>query len=262
MSEFTYELPFSEETLLKGIADQLKREGKPEWAAAVLECEISLSEGGYSFYEGRGGRTRWNAYGIIVKLRTAQHHYSTLAHIPEKRLVDICNKLIPDEVGYDVKKVEYVPALQDEQTAPAVKLPSKSEETLQTLIKDISLALNRNEPTLVLDRLHTYSTKLLRQICDQNGISTTNNKGEYLPLHSIAGALKKHYESTGILQSEFSALAIKSSISLFDAYNKIRNDQSYAHDNNILNTNEASFVVRIMADLISFIDTLESQRGT
>jgi ATP-dependent helicase/DNAse subunit B len=65
----------------------------------------------------------------------------------------------------------------------SVQLPQKSEESLQTLIDDINSSLARNKPELVLDRFHTFSTKLLRQICEYNGIVVKNDKGEFYPLH-------------------------------------------------------------------------------
>lgn len=142
----------------------------------------------------------------------------------------------------------------------SIQLPKKQEETLQTLLDDINNSLARNKPTLVLDRLHTFSTKLLRQICENNGITVTDNKGVFYPLHSLAGMLKKHYENKPIFQSHFTMLAIQNSISLFDAYNSIRNNQSYAHDNEILDTIEATFAVKTMANLITFIDSIETYR--
>ena len=142
----------------------------------------------------------------------------------------------------------------------SVELPQNHEETLQTLKEDINSALSRNKPELVLDRLHTFSTKLLRQICEDNGITTVNDKGENFPLHSLAGMLKKKYEQDELFQSSFTAAAIQNSISLFDKYNAIRNNQSYAHDNPILGTMEAEFAVRIMADVIVFLDKAETYR--
>ena len=141
-----------------------------------------------------------------------------------------------------------------------VNLPAKQEETLQTLIGDINSALARNKPDLVLDRLHTFSTKLLRQICIDNGICVTDNKGNNLPLHSLAGMLKKKYEQDALFNSSFTVSAIQNSISLFDQFNGIRNNQSYAHDNEILGKLEAEFAVKIMADLITFIDKAETYR--
>ena len=72
--------------------------------------------------------------------------------------------------------------------------------------------------------------------------------------------LKKKYEQNALFQSSFTANAIQNSISLFEKYNAIRNNQSYAHDNPILDKMEAEFAVRIMTDVITFIDRAETYR--
>ena len=141
-----------------------------------------------------------------------------------------------------------------------ITLPNKDEETLQVLLEDINNALERGKPELVLDRLHTFSTKLIRHACESNGIKVTNDKGDYLPLHSLAGMLKKEYEKDSLFQSTFTMFAIQNSISLFDKYNAIRNNQSYAHDNTILDSMEAEFAIRTMANLITFLDKVEIYR--
>lgn len=163
---------------------------------------------------------------------------------------------------YDQKKIGEMRMVAErlKGATPQVRLPQKKEETLQTLQEDIASALSRNKPELVLDRLHTFSTKLLRQTCEDNGIVTTDDKGNFLPLQSLAGMLRKKYEQNPIFQSSFTVLAIQNSISLFDKYNAIRNNQSYAHDNTVLDALEAEFAVRIMADLILFIDKAEAYR--
>lgn len=163
---------------------------------------------------------------------------------------------------YDAKKIGELRLVAERLKGNqlTVELPQKNEETLQTLKEDINSALARNKPELVLDRLHTFSTKLLRQVCSDNGITTVNDKGDNLPLQSLAGMLKKKYEQEPIFQSSFTPVAIQNSIMMFDRYNAIRNDQSYAHDNPILDAMEAEFAVRIMADVVSFIDKAETYR--
>ena len=143
-----------------------------------------------------------------------------------------------------------------------VELPKAKEDNLQILIDDISNALQRNMPELVLDRLHTYATKLLRQICLDNGISVVDNNGQNYALHSLAGLLKNYYKNENIFESDFTILAIQNNITLFDKYNEIRNNKSYAHDNSVLNKIEAIFAVKTIANIIKFIDDLENFRKT
>lgn len=138
-----------------------------------------------------------------------------------------------------------------------IELPSKKEDDLQTLLDDINSALARNKPELVLDRLHTFSTKLLRKFCTENGIEVMDNKGKFYPLNSLAGSLSRYYEKNSLFQSDFTLLAIKNCISLFAQYNGVRNNQSFAHDNEILDGAEAEFVVKTMAGVITFLDHVE-----
>lgn len=142
--------------------------------------------------------------------------------------------------------------------SPIIQLPKVEEENLQTLLDDINASLSKNQPALVLDRLHTFSTKFLRRICQQNKIEIADRNGKYYPLHSLAGMLKNYYSNENKFQSEFTITAIQNNIQLFDKYNSIRNDSSFAHDNEILNNIEAEFAIRAMANVLSFIDKIES----
>lgn len=141
-----------------------------------------------------------------------------------------------------------------------VELPNKQEETLQVLLDDINNALLRNKPELVLDRLHTFCTKLLREICENNGISIMDDKKKYYPLHSLVGMLKKYYKENNVFESDFVVFAIQNNILLFEKFNEIRNEKSYAHDNEVLERIEAEFVVKIMSNIIKFLDDIESYR--
>jgi len=138
-----------------------------------------------------------------------------------------------------------------------LEFPTQEEETLQTLLDDINHSLSIDKPTLVLDRLHTFATKILRNICNENGIGVINDNGDYLPLHSLVGMLKRYYETNSTFKSKFTLNAIQTSISLFDTFNAIRNNQSYAHDNEILESSEAKFAVKAMANVICFLDEVE-----
>lgn len=160
------------------------------------------------------------------------------------------------------KKIAHMRKVADrlKKYSPQIELPNKQDDTLQTLQEDIKNALGRHKPELVLDRLHTFSTKLLRQICVDNGIAIVDEKGNHYSLHSLIGMLRKKYEKDNLFQSTFTLIAIVNSISLFESFNSVRNKQSYAHDNEVLGTLEAEFIVRIMADLLNFIDNAETYR--
>lgn len=213
------------------------------------------SDPGYEEYSSKANKLRqiWNDEpdNVVGNLIEALLSYFEDMQLRQNRLTDYERKKI-DEMRLVASRLK--------GNAPHIELPNKQEDSLQTLQEDINNALARNKPELVLDRLHTFSTKLLRQICNDNGINTTDDKGIKLPLHSLAGMLRKKYEQESVFQSSFTLMAIQNSISLFDKYNAVRNNQSYAHDNDVLDTMEAEFAVRIMADLLIFIDKAEAYR--
>jgi|GEM_PF-3620931 hypothetical protein len=54
MSEFTYEIPFSNDKLLAGIIYQLKRDNLYDIVTLLKGCHLEVEEGNYSHYNGGG----------------------------------------------------------------------------------------------------------------------------------------------------------------------------------------------------------------
>ena len=50
---------------------------------------------------------------------------------------------------------------------------------------------------------------------------------------------------------------LKSSISTLEAFNRVRNDRSFAHDNQILNYDESLLIFNHVASAIRFIEAVE-----
>ncbi|NLF82446.1 MAG: abortive infection family protein [Candidatus Gastranaerophilales bacterium] len=219
-------------------------------------CGIDIYKGkGYEEYVSKANKLRqiWSNESDVV--------VGNLINALMDKYID-CKKQTNEFHLHDEHDVNEMRIVADRLLENAIKLdiPMQKEVTLKTLQEDINNALSRNQPTLVLDRLHTFSTIFLRKICKQYEITVVDNKGKNLPLHSLAGMLKKHYEQNPVFDSEFVPLAIQNIIVLFDRFNTIRNEQSYAHDNTILCNIESEFVVRSMINIISFIDSIERYR--
>ena len=138
-----------------------------------------------------------------------------------------------------------------------VSIPTAANPTLKLVKEDIERNCNNNTPELALDRLHTFSTEFFRETCKKHGIDTEDNRGNELPLHSLVGGLCKWYEANNYFESAFTIVAIRNTINIFDKFNAIRNDQSAAHPNEILNKAEATYVVKIVAETLTFIEKIE-----
>ncbi|MBR7002339.1 MAG: abortive infection family protein, partial [Neisseriaceae bacterium] len=194
----------------------------------------------------------WNKHALDFTIKVNnEERKKQLKHKQEllKEFIKII--LSPNETGFLVRNIDFI----IDSSIDNISLPQNDDDNLQVLNEEIKEKLAHNQPELILDRLHTYATIFLRKICNKYKIVTTKQNGDNLPLHSLIGSLVRKYEEKNL--SDFSITTLKMSISIFDKYNDIRNNHSLAHDNEILNKNEARFVVVTISNLLNFIDTIE-----
>lgn len=131
------------------------------------------------------------------------------------------------------------------------------EEEFSHLAKAVKEAIDKNEFESGLDRLHTFCIKYIRQICTKRGINTDKDK----PLHSLLGEYIKNLKSNSEIDSEMTERILKSSISTLESFNKVSNDHSLAHDNNIiLNYEESLLIFNYITSSIRFIEAIENKR--
>ena len=130
-----------------------------------------------------------------------------------------------------------------------------NERDFETVAKQVREAIDKNQPEAGLDRLHTFVIKYVRVVCEQNGIAVSRDK----PLHSLFGEYVKKLRDDGVLESEMTARILKSSISVLEAFNDVRNNRSLAHDNPILNYEESLLIFNHVASSIRFLRSLDRQ---
>lgn len=131
--------------------------------------------------------------------------------------------------------------------------PNSDDKDFETLAKSVREAIERNEPEIGLDRLHTFLTKYFRVLCKKHGITTEWEK----PLHSLVGEYLKFLKKKELIESEMTERILKSSISVMEAFNKVRNNQSLAHDNEVLNYDESLLIFGHVTTSIRFIESIE-----
>lgn len=129
-----------------------------------------------------------------------------------------------------------------------------SEKEFETLAKSVRESIERNEPENGLDRLHTFLIKYLRVKCEKYGSVISKDK----PLHSLMGEYIKHIKKDKLIESEMTENILKSSISVIERFNYVRNNQSYAHDNEVLNYNESILIFGYITNIVRFIENLEN----
>lgn len=122
-----------------------------------------------------------------------------------------------DEDNYDYQQVQQI--IERLKTFQTVELPKEENiKNLKLFLEDIEDNIKNDKPELVVDRLHTFASEYLRNLCHTHSIETTNSKGNEYPLHSLAGMLKKWYVDNAYFDSEFAFVAIQNSINLFDKF--------------------------------------------
>lgn len=142
-----------------------------------------------------------------------------------------------------------------------VTLPDSRDVNEKELKAQIELAINQGKPSVALDRLHTLATKVLKSVCASNGIALQNAKNERYNVAQLVGMLWKKYQDESVFQSQFTISAIKYATAVFTEFNNVRNNESFAHDNTILNNHEAYFAIKIMAEVLIFISETEERRA-
>lgn len=147
------------------------------------------------------------------------------------------------------------------KSTDSVEIPEALTENMQMLQQDIERNIASNTPELVLDRLHTFATQYLRELCLRHSLPIADAGGNNYPLSSLVGKLKKCYETNDYFKSEFCLTAIRNSIDLFAKFNDIRNSNSFSHPNPVLEKVEAEYVVKTVANTLIFIEKIENQVG-
>lgn len=131
----------------------------------------------------------------------------------------------------------------------------KRDQTLEQLIAAIERDIRVNSPAAALDRLHTYCMKKFAHLLEERRIAFDKTD----PLHSRVGKYVKALEQERKIR-DMTRRIVKSSISVFEQFNDIRNNESFAHDNQIVDPAEARFIFDAVSAFLRFVKTVEASR--
>lgn len=195
---FTYSLPFSEERLVQGIITKLKREGEFEVAQLLTGSTLTHSQDGYSYYDSRG-RRRSDAMATYITFYVNPINLESLEESDlVDKLINICDKLIPDDVGFDVKTVSFEMDLTkdfDLEDDLITNLEKQSDKLSGKILSKI-LPQDIKEKGYYMAEVYTYlyavenSLRLfIEEVCKEN------YGEEYFDKINIPRALQKTLES-------------------------------------------------------------------
>ncbi len=129
------------------------------------------------------------------------------------------------------------------------------KDEFKVLTENIIDLITKNQPEVGLDRLHTYLMKYFREICEKYSIQIEKET----TLNSLIGLYIKELEKRSMIESEMAKRILKSSISVLEAFNSVRNDKSFAHDNKVLNYEESILIFNNIVNMVKFINIIEKK---
>jgi hypothetical protein len=148
-----------------------------------------------------------------------------------------------------VERLEHDNPIDDAEAFRA----NSPDRDFTALAKSIRESIGNGKPSDALDRLHTFLMRYLRELCTKHSITYDKDT----PLHSLFGAYAKFLHEQKTLESVMSERILKSSISILDAFNSVRNNQSYAHPNPVLNHHEAVLIFNNVSNTLRYIEVIE-----
>jgi hypothetical protein len=156
-----------------------------------------------------------------------------------KECVRIADRLKQESV------VELIDAIQ----------PIVDDRDFKLLAKSIRESIEKNEPETGLDRLHTFTFRYLRELCDKHQITYEKTDS----LNAVLGKYVKFLVDNKQIESVMAEKILKYSINVIEAFNDIRNNKSFAHDNPVLNYQESVLIFNNISNTIKFVESLETR---
>jgi len=173
----------------------------------------------------------------LLQYRQASGSSPTLAADLEEACCRVIDRLLQSSPVEDLAAIE----------------PTLDSRGFDLIVKAVRSSIDQNQPEVGLDRLHTFVVKYIRALCERHGISVDRGKA----LHALTGEYVKHLKRSGYIESDMTERIMKSSIGVLEAFNWVRNNQTMAHDNPILNYDESLLIFNHVASCVRFMSALE-----
>lgn len=129
------------------------------------------------------------------------------------------------------------------------------EENYRLLKEDIEKVLNDNKPQLALDRVHTYMNNYFRILCKKHNISYTKREN----INNLYSKYINFHTQAGFFESTMTPSIVKIPVKALEKFNNVRNDESFAHSNNVISYRESKLIIDFVFLILAYIVDLEIQ---
>ena len=186
---------------------------------------------------------------------------NTLKYFWETEDFDKTLKLVSDLVDYyeyeyygDENEVADAKIILNRYYSPVkIKNDYSDEKRIIDLINEINHIIDERQPIFAVDKLHTLTQFIFRQICDSHNITYKKTDGIDLLFKKYVQFLNQN----NYIESKMSKTIFRNTGTLLSQFNEIRNNKTYAHDNPILNQFESEFIYKQVVNILYFINYVD-----
>ena len=218
--------------------------------------QIILSAVGIDVYEDEYSSKVLEEMGSSSKGKTLTYfcHHESDANVLKVlgELIDYAENMDDDRYEIDLNKINKAKEILNKYKNPDLIVGDTTEEKIDNLIKDINQSITNGKPEFALDRLHTLMKNYFKGLCSEHEIEYEDRD----PLDHLVKRYSKFINKR--LESKFSKTILNQAGTNFKKFNDIRNNKSYAHDNEILNRAESLLIYRNIVAIYEFIKTIEN----
>lgn len=161
------------------------------------------------------------------------------------------NEILYKECKDIVKRLTNDRSVDD---AGALK-PNSAERDFYILSQSLKENIEKGKFEEVLDRLHTFTVKYLRVLCKRRGITFDKSTS----LNALIGGYVKFLKEKDAIESDMSMQILRSAIKVMETFDAVRNNQSLAHDNPLLNKEESWLILSHVSSTIRFLEAMETK---
>lgn len=129
------------------------------------------------------------------------------------------------------------------------------DSTVDELVAALKRDVDSGNPAVALDRLHTYCMKKFAHLLVLRGDQVDSND----TLNGRAGRYFNPLRNSGKIRPVTNKI-MQSTVQIFEQFNSVRNDHSFAHDNDLLDRSEAKYIFDAVVNLLRFVKAIEGRR--
>lgn len=262
---FSYDLLFDEQETIQPLIQELTRKHGTvtSWEFLSHTTFYIKDTGMFSYRYDHSSLSRNDARAVelIIGINSKDiATYDTPAIC--KTILSVYRDFIPANVGYDLKKVIFtvdmtIQPLQQEHIMLLENLDVFEAATLKVLSDEMIKSFKLEQYDVALDRLHTFTHRFIRELCEKHELSYTKEDG----IQSLLSKYTRHLTDKELIQSEMTVTILKSNISVLNNFNQVRNNQTLAHDNTLLNQSESQLITSTILFILTFIRNLEIENS-